>query len=387
MKKIAILGSTGSVGTQSLEVIRSQPDMEATVLAAGSNVELLEKQIREFHPKLVCVYKEDAAKLLKQAVADLDVTIVSGMDGLIEAAAFPETQIVVTAVVGMIGIRPTIAAIKAGKDIALANKETLVTAGHLIIPMIKQYGVRLLPVDSEHSAIFQSLMGSSPEGSTGHKIDKILLTASGGPFRGWTKEQMKNIRPEDALKHPNWVMGRKITIDSSTMVNKGLEVMEAKWLFDLQPEQITVLVHRQSVMHSGVMYADNSVIAQLGVPDMRLPIQYAILYPERKPCPVAPLSLTQYATLTFAEPDEQTFRCLALAKKAMQAGGLLPCVMNGANEIAVQAFLQGKIGFLEIADYVETAMRTVKTPELHTCADVLKTDQKARELVQNLIQK
>ena len=238
MKKIAILGSTGSIGTQSLEVIRSQPDMEATVLAAGSNVELLEKQIREFHPKLVCVYKEDAAKLLKQAVSDLDVTIVSGMDGLIEAAAFPETQIVVTAVVGMIGIRPTIAAIKAGKDIALANKETLVTAGHLIIPMIKQYGVRLLPVDSEHSAIFQSLMGSSPEGSTGHKIDKILLTASGGPFRGWTKEQMKNIRPEDALKHPNWVMGRKITIvkQSAQTILVDVENVEEKDFTDLVVE-------------------------------------------------------------------------------------------------------------------------------------------------------
>ena len=271
MKKIAILGSTGSIGTQSLEVIRSQPDMEATVLAAGSNVELLEKQIREFHPKLVCVYKEDAAKLLKQAVSDLDVTIVSGMDGLIEAAAFPETQIVVTAVVGMIGIRPTIAAIKAGKDIALANKETLVTAGHLIIPMIKQYGVRLLPVDSEHSAIFQSLMGSSPEGSTGHKIDKILLTASGGPFRGWTKEQMKNIRPEDALKHPNWVMGRKITIDSSTMVNKGLEVMEAKWLFGVEYDQVQVVIQPQSVIHSMVQFEDGAIIAQLGTPDMKLP--------------------------------------------------------------------------------------------------------------------
>ena len=264
MKKIAILGSTGSIGTQSLEVIRSQPDMEATVLAAGSNVELLEKQIREFHPKLVCVYKEDAAKVLKQAVADLDVKIVSGMDGLIEAAAFPETQIVVTAVVGMIGIRPTIAAIKAGKDIALANKETLVTAGHLIIPMIKQYGVRLLPVDSEHSAIFQSLMGSSPEGSNGHKIDKILLTASGGPFRGKKSEELMEISPEDALKHPNWVMGRKITIDSSTMVNKGLEVMEAKWLFGVEYDQVQVVIQPQSVIHSMVQFEDGAVIAQLG---------------------------------------------------------------------------------------------------------------------------
>ena len=243
-------------------------------------------------------------------------------------------------------------------------------------------GVAILPVDSEHSAIFQCLQGNAH-----NPVKEILLTASGGPFYGYTREQLQTVTAADALKHPNWNMGNKVTIDSATMMNKGLECLEAKWLFDLQPEQITVLVHRQSVMHSGVMYADNSVIAQLGVPDMRLPIQYAILYPERKPCPVEPLSLTQYATLTFAEPDEQTFCCLALAKKAMQAGGLLPCVMNGANEIAVQAFLQGKIGFLEIADYVETAMRTVETPELHTCADVLKTDQKARELVQNLIQK
>ena len=382
MKNITILGSTGSIGTQTLDIVRANDDLRVVAIAAGSNIQKLEEQIREFHPEIVCVYNEEAAANLKIAVADTSVKVVAGMDGLIETAVYKGADIVVTAFVGMIGIRPTLEAIKAGKDIALANKETLVTAGHLVIQAAKDYGVKILPVDSEHSAIFQSLNGENRK-----EIDKILLTASGGPFRGRTREQMKDVKVEDALKHPNWTMGRKITIDSATMVNKGLEVIEAKWLFDLQPEQITVLVHRQSVMHSGVMYADNSVIAQLGVPDMRLPIQYAILYPERKPCPVAPLSLTQYATLTFAEPDEQTFRCLALAKKAMQAGGLLPCVMNGANEIAVQAFLQGKIGFLEIADYVETAMRTVETPELHTCADVLKTDQKARELVQNLIQK
>ena len=381
MKKIAILGSTGSIGTQSLEVIRSQPDMEATVLAAGSNVELLEKQIREFHPKLVCVYKEDAAKLLKQAVADLDVTIVSGMDGLIEAAAFPETQIVVTAVVGMIGIRPTIAAIKAGKDIALANKETLVTAGHLIIPMIKQYGVRLLPVDSEHSAIFQSLMGSSPEGSTGHKIDKILLTASGGPFRGWTKEQMKNIRPEDALKHPNWVMGRKITIDSSTMVNKGLEVMEAKWLFGVELEQIEVVVHPQSVIHSAVEYEDGAVIAQLGTPDMRLPIQYALYYPKRKHLSGKRLDLFALRDLTFERPDTDTFRGLSLAYDAARRGGNIPTVFNAANEKAVAMFLDRKIAYPEITEMIEAAMEEVSYIAHPDLEQILETEQATYEYI------
>ena len=382
MKKIAILGSTGSIGTQTLDIVREQKDIEVVALAAGSNITLLEQQIREFSPKLVCVFKEEAAEALKIKIADTDTKVVSKMEGLIDVAVHPESEILVTAIVGMMGIRPTVAAIKAGKKIALANKETLVAGGELVMKAAAEKGVAILPVDSEHSAIFQCLQGNAH-----NPVKEILLTASGGPFYGYTREQLQTVTAADALKHPNWNMGNKVTIDSATMMNKGLECLEAKWLFDLQPEQITVLVHRQSVMHSGVMYADNSVIAQLGVPDMRLPIQYAILYPERKPCPVAPLSLTQYATLTFAEPDEQTFRCLALAKKAMQAGGLLPCVMNGANEIAVQAFLQGKIGFLEIADYVETAMRTVETPELHTCADVLKTDQKARELVQNLIQK
>ena len=382
MKKIAILGSTGSIGTQTLDVVRNNDDLEVVSLVAGSNIDLLEKQILEFKPKVVSVWEKDRAEELKARLQNCQVEVLFGMDGMTACATMEEVEIVVAAVVGMIGIQPTIAAIKAGKDIALANKETLVTAGHIIMPLVQECGVKLLPVDSEHSAIFQCLQGNAQ-----NPVKEILLTASGGPFYGYTREQLQTVTAADTLKNPNWNMGNKVTIDSATMMNKGLECLEAKWLFDLQPEQITVLVHRQSVMHSGVMYADNSVIAQLGVPDMRLPIQYAILYPERKPCPVEPLSLTQYATLTFAEPDEQTFRCLALAKKAMQAGGLLPCVMNGANEIAVQAFLQGKIGFLEIADYVETAMRTVETPELHTCADVLKTDQKARELVQNLIQK
>ena len=364
MKKIiTLLGSTGSIGTQTLDVVRMH-GLEVYALAAYHNVSLLEQQVREFHPKKVCIFDESCYPALRDALSDLSVKILTGMDGLCELASDTHANLVLNSVVGMVGLQPTLAAIAAGIDVALANKETLVAGGELVMKAAAEKGVAILPVDSEHSAIFQCLQGNAH-----NPVKEILLTASGG------------------LKHPNWNMGNKVTIDSATMMNKGLECLEAKWLFDLQPEQITVLVHRQSVMHSGVMYADNSVIAQLGVPDMRLPIQYAILYPERKPCPVAPLSLTQYATLTFAEPDEQTFRCLALAKKAMQAGGLLPCVMNGANEIAVQAFLQGKIGFLEIADYVETAMRTVETPELHTCADVLKTDQKARELVQNLIQK
>lgn len=382
MKKIiTLLGSTGSIGTQTLDVVRMH-GLEVYALAAYHNVSLLEQQVREFHPKKVCIFDKSCYPALRDALSDLSVEILTGMDGLCELASDMHANLVLNAVVGMVGLQPTLAAIAAGIDVALANKETLVAGGELVMKAAAEKGVAILPVDSEHSAIFQCLQGNAH-----NPVKEILLTASGGPFYGYTREQLQTVTAADALKHPNWNMGNKVTIDSATMMNKGLECLEAKWLFDLQPEQITVLVHRQSIMHSGVMYADNSVIAQLGVPDMRLPIQYAILYPERKPCPVAPLSLTQYATLTFAEPDEQTFRCLALAKKAMQAGGLLPCVMNGANEIAVQAFLQGKIGFLEIADYVETAMRTVETPELHTCADVLKTDQKARELVQNLIQK
>ena len=383
MKKIAILGSTGSIGTQSLEVIRSQPDMEATVLAAGSNVELLEKQIREFHPKLVCVYKEDAAKVLKQAVADLDVKIVSGMDGLIEAAAFPETQIVVTAVVGMIGIRPTIAAIKAGKDIALANKETLVTAGHLIIPMIKQYGVRLLPVDSEHSAIFQSLMGSSPEGSNGHKIDKILLTASGGPFRGWTKEQMKNIRPEDALKHPNWVMGRKITIDSSTMVNKGLEVMEAKWLFGVEYDQVQVVIQPQSVIHSMVQFEDGAVIAQLGTPDMKLPIQYALCYPERRYMVGDRLDFWSMNSILLEKPDMDTFQGLKFAYDAIGKGGSMPTVFNAANECAVAKFLDRKIRFLDIYRIIEECMSNHTLIENPDVSQILDTERWVYDFVES----
>lgn len=378
MKKIAILGSTGSIGTQSLEVIRNQPDMEATVLAAGSNVTLLEQQIREFHPKLVCVYKEAAANALKHAVADLDVKIVSGMDGLIEAAVFPETQIVVTAVVGMIGIRPTIAAIQAGKDIALANKETLVTAGHLIIPMVKQYGVRLLPVDSEHSAIFQSLMGEER-----HKIDKILLTASGGPFRGWTKEQMRDIRPEDALKHPNWVMGRKITIDSSTMVNKGLEVMEAKWLFGIDYDQVQVVIQPQSVIHSMVQFEDGAVIAQLGTPDMKLPIQLALTYPDRRYLPGKRLDFAALGSISFFAPDFENFPGLALAYQVGKDGGNRPTIYNAANEFAVGRFLDHKLSYPGIIESIEASLDHVSFIPDPDVDKILETEAAVYEFLQS----
>ncbi len=378
MKKIAILGSTGSIGTQSLEVIRNQPDMEATVLAAGSNVTLLEQQIREFHPKLVCVYKEAAANALKHAVADLDVKIVSGMDGLIEAAVFPETQIVVTAVVGMIGIRPTIAAIQAGKDIALANKETLVTAGHLIIPMVKQYGVRLLPVDSEHSAIFQSLMGEER-----HKIDKILLTASGGPFRGWTKEQMRDIRPEDALKHPNWVMGRKITIDSSTMVNKGLEVMEAKWLFGIDYDQVQVVIQPQSVIHSMVQFEDGAVIAQLGTPDMKLPIQLALTYPDRRYLPGKRLDFAALGSISFFAPDFENFPGLALAYQVGKEGGNRPTIYNAANEFAVGRFLDHKLSYPGIIESIEASLDHVSFIPNPDVDKILETEAAVYEFLQS----
>lgn len=380
MKKIAILGSTGSIGTQSLEVIRNQPDMEATVLAAGSNITLLEKQIREFHPKLVCVYKEEAAKALKTAVSDLDVTIVSGMDGLIEAAVYPETEIVVTAVVGMIGIRPTIAAIQAGKDIALANKETLVTAGHLIIPMIKQYGVKLLPVDSEHSAIFQSLMGEE-----GHKIDKILLTASGGPFRGWTKEQMKEIRPEDALKHPNWVMGRKITIDSSTMVNKGLEVMEAKWLFGVDYDQVQVVIQPQSVIHSMVQFEDGAVIAQLGTPDMKLPIQLALTYPDRRYLPGKRLDFAALGSISFFAPDFENFPGLALAYQVGKEGGNRPTIYNAANEFAVGRFLDHKLSYPGIIEAIESSLAHVDFVPDPNVEKILETEAAVYEFLQSTL--
>ena len=352
MRRIAVLGSTGSIGTQTLEVVENHPDMEITALAAGSNIRLLEEQIRRFRPKLAAVWSEERAEELKARVADLDVRVEAGMDGLIAVATEASAQVVVTAVVGMIGIRPTIAAIQAGKDIALANKETLVTAGHLIIPMVRERGVRLLPVDSEHSAIFQCLNGEH-----GNRIHKILLTASGGPFRGKTREEMKNIQVEDALKHPNWSMGQKITIDSSTMVNKGLEVMEARWLFGVEMDQVQVVVQPQSIIHSMVEFEDGAVMAQLGTPDMKLPIQYALCWPERRPMGGERLDFWELAEIRFEKPDFDNFPGLSLAYEAGRTGGSLPTVFNAANERAVSMFLNRKIGYLTITDIIESAMR------------------------------
>ena len=352
MRRIAVLGSTGSIGTQTLEVVENHPDMEITALAAGSNIRLLEEQIRRFRPKVAAVWSEERAEELKARVADLDVRVEAGMDGLIAVATEASAQVVVTAVVGMIGIRPTIAAIQAGKDIALANKETLVTAGHLIIPMVRERGVRLLPVDSEHSAIFQCLNGEH-----GNRIHKILLTASGGPFRGKTREEMKNIQVEDALKHPNWSMGQKITIDSSTMVNKGLEVMEARWLFGVEMDQVQVVVQPQSIIHSMVEFEDGAVMAQLGPPDMKLPIQYALCWPERRPMGGERLDFWKLAEIRFEKPDFDNFPGLSLAYEAGRTGGSLPTVFNAANERAVSMFLNRKIGYLTITDIIESAMR------------------------------
>lgn len=378
MKKIAILGSTGSIGTQTLEVVRNNGDIEVTALAAGKNITLLEQQIREFRPKLAAVWDEADAKTLKNAVRDLDVQIRSGMDGLIDVCTEPSAEIVVTAIVGMIGIRPTIAAMKAGKDIALANKETLVTAGHIIMPLAEQTGVKILPVDSEHSAIFQCLTGE-----THNKIHKILLTASGGPFRGRTREQMKEIQVEDALKHPNWTMGRKITIDSSTMVNKGLEVMEARWLFGVSMDQVQVVVQPQSVIHSMVEFEDGAVIAQLGTPDMKLPIQYALYYPERRFLPGERLDFTKPGQITFEAPDYENFRGLALAREAGKRGGSLPTVFNAANELAVAAFLDRKISYLAITDMIEAAMDHHKVIENPSVEQILGAEQETYEYLRH----
>ena len=369
MKKIAILGSTGSIGTQTLEVVRENGDIEVTAAAAGNNIALLEEQIREFHIPLAAVWSEEKAAELKSRVKDLDVRIVSGMDGLLEVAAAPESEILVTAIVGMIGIRPTIEAIKAGKDIALANKETLVTAGHLIMPLAKEYGVSILPVDSEHSAIFQSLQGGQREA-----LHKILLTASGGPFRGKKREELTKIQVEDALKHPNWEMGRKITIDSSTMINKGLEVIEAKWLFDVSVDQVQVVVQPQSIIHSMVEYEDGAVIAQLGTPDMKLPIQYALYYPERRYLPGDRLDFETLTQITFEKPDMDTFYGLKLAYEAGRTGGSLPTVLNAANEKAVALFLARKIGYLQIPELIEECMRRHRVIETPTVEQILETE-------------
>lgn len=376
MKKIAILGSTGSIGTQTLEIVREQKDIEVTALAAGANAALLEEQIREFSPKLAALWEEGAAASLRERVKDLPVKVVSGMEGLLEIATMPEAEILVTAIVGMLGIRPTIAAIEAGKAIALANKETLVTAGHLIMPLAEEKHVPILPVDSEHSAIFQSLHGEQ-----GNKISKILLTASGGPFRGKKRAELERVRPEDALKHPNWSMGRKITIDSATMVNKGLEVMEAKWLFGVGLERIQVVVHPQSVVHSMVEYEDGAVIAQLGTPDMRLPIQYALYYPERRSLSGKRLDFFQLQSLTFEEPDLETFWGLKLAFEAMGRGGNIPTAYNAANEMAVSLFLEGKIPFLEIPELIQLCMEECSYVQRPTVEEILRTEAEAYELI------
>lgn len=382
MKKIAILGSTGSIGTQTLEIVEEQGDIEVVALSAGGNIKLLEEQMRKFNPKLVSVWEKDKAKDLKERTKDLGIPVSYGMDGLLEVATISESEILVTAIVGMLGIRPTIAAIKAGKKIALANKETLVTAGHIIMPLAKEYNVPILPVDSEHSAIFQSLQGCA-----GNKVHKILLTASGGPFRGKTIEELKNMQVEDALKHPNWSMGRKITIDSSTLVNKGLEVMEAKWLFNVELDQIQVVVHPQSVIHSAVEYEDGAVIAQLGTPDMRLPIQYAIYYPKRRSLSGKRLNLFELGNLTFEEPDIKTFKGLALAYEAMKRGGNIPTIYNAANEKAVSLFLDRKISYLQITELIEAAMQEISfigNPDLDA---ILQTETNTYTFIENVLKK
>ena len=376
MKRIAILGSTGSIGTQTLEVVRENGDIEVLGLAAGSNITLLEEQIRQFHPRLAAVWSEEKARELRTRIADTDTKVVSGMDGLIEVSILKDTEILVTAIVGMIGIRPTIEAIKAGKDIALANKETLVTAGHIIMPLAAEKNVSILPVDSEHSAIFQSLQGNE------HKaIHKILLTASGGPFRGKTEEELLDIKVEDALKHPNWSMGQKITIDSSTMVNKGLEVIEAKWLFQVDVDQVQVIVQPQSIIHSMVEYVDGAIMAELGTPDMKLPIQYALYYPQRRYLPGERLDFYSLGRLEFEKPDMRTFYGLALAYEAGRAGGTLPTVFNAANELAVSQFLNRQIKYLEIMEIIEDCMQAHKNIENPTLQQMLDTEAATYERI------
>lgn len=376
MRKIAILGSTGSIGTQTLEVVSEHQDFDVAALACGENIRLLEKQMRKFRPELVAVWSEKAARELKVSTADMNIPIRTGMDGLLEVAMLEGVEILVTAIVGMLGVQPTIAAIKAGKNIALANKETLVTAGHLIMPLARERGISILPVDSEHSAIFQAL-----QGNMGNSIHKILLTASGGPFRGCRREELKDIQVEDALRHPNWNMGRKITIDSSTLVNKGLEVMEAKWLFDVELDQIEVVVHPQSVIHSAVEYEDGAVIAQLGTPDMRLPIQYALYYPQRRSLSGERLDLFALKNLTFEKPDTRTFRGLALAYEAMRRGGNMPTAFNAANEKAVALFLEHRISYLEIIEIIEAAMEQCEFIDHPGVDEILATEQKAYEFI------
>ena len=374
MKNIAVLGSTGSIGTQTLDVAKNNEDIRIVALSAGSNIELLEKQAREFSPEVVSVAEKKDAEKLRKKLEGTGVKVLWGMDGLIEAAQHPSADTVVTAVVGMMGLRPTVAAINAGKDIALANKETLVTAGHIIMPLAKEKNVRILPVDSEHSAILQCLTGEDQR-----EVSRIIITASGGPFRGRTREQMKDVRLEDALKHPNWSMGRKITIDSATMVNKGLEVIEAKWLFGLDAEAIKVIVQPQSVIHSMVEFVDGGIMAQLGTPDMRLPIQYAIYYPHRRPLPGERLDFGALKQITFEEPDFENFRGLALAFEALKTGGSMTTVYNAANELAVSRFLNREIGFLDITAMIEDSMKAHKVIENPDIEQILRTERETYE--------
>ena len=382
MKKLALLGSTGSIGTQALDVVRciqkeGDGAVEVTALAAHSNIRLLEAQIREFKPQAVAVFDLQAAEQLRAAVRDCDVRVYSGMEGLCALAALEEADIVLNSVVGMVGLEPTLAALRAKKQLALANKETLVAGGALVMQAAKKNGVEILPVDSEHSAIFQCLQGMH----TKSDLSRVILTASGGPFFGRDRDALRDVRPADALKHPNWDMGAKVTIDSSTLMNKGLEFIEAKWLFDMDPADIDVVVHRESVVHSLIEYRDNSVIAQLGVPDMRIPIQYALTYPRRYPSPVRRLSLADWQKLTFFAPDEETFTCFGACKRAIGRGGTVPAAVNGANEAAVALFLQEKIGWLDIGEAVCTVADTFPAQPVACVGDVLEADRAARAYV------
>ena len=381
MRSIVLLGSTGSIGTQTLDVVRNNKDeLKVVGLAANKRVNEVEQQVREFNPKYVCMFDPEAAKELAEKIADTGIKVMSGMDGLLEMVSVPEADTVLTAVVGMIGIRPTIKAIECGKDIALANKETLVCAGHIIMPLAKEKNVQILPVDSEHSAIFQSLVGQPKD-----KVEKILLTASGGPFRGKKREELAAMTAADALKHPNWDMGPKVTIDSSSLVNKGLEVMEARWLFDVSLDNIEVLVHPQSIVHSAVQYVDGAVIAQLGVPDMKLPIQYALFYPDRRPMAEKRLDLFELGSLTFEKPDTDTFRGLKLAFDSAYAGGSMPTVFNAANEKAVGLFLNRKISYLQITDLIEQAMNEHKVIAEPTIEEILTIENEVDHMIDEML--
>ncbi|MBR5589966.1 MAG: 1-deoxy-D-xylulose-5-phosphate reductoisomerase [Anaerotignum sp.] len=380
MRKISILGSTGSIGTQTLEVVEVLEDINVMAITGNSNINLLEEQARKFQPELVAVMDKKNAEILKERLSDMNIRVVSGMDGLVEAATYEGVDTVVTSVVGNVGLKPTFEAIRAGKNITLANKETLVSAGQLVMDLAKKHDIKIYPVDSEHSAIFQSLQGNE-----GNAIERILLTASGGPFRGKKREELLHVTVADALKHPNWSMGNKITIDSATLMNKGLEVMEAKWLFGVDVDQIEVLVHPQSIVHSAVEYEDGAIVAQLGEPDMRVPIQYALTYPKRVKNPFPRVDFTQRNNLTFDKPDMETFKCLSLAYRALKTGGTLPAVLNGANEVAVARFLKGDIGFLDIPELIEQTMDAYTVKYEYTLEDLLEADAWAKDFAAKVV--